>query len=173
MQTQRILVGELQLGQTLNHCIRDGKKSEFDLLLAMLSTDVSDQDQFSLNTTQEEALFSQSLNEKFDTPPAQTLQAETLLEDEYSLTLGKIANQESLLAARLQHCLRPDALHFQSHMQHGISDELFDSLSPTVAQRFIKSANEVNEVNEIDSLNIEMDKLILAQKNYEANLVAA
>lgn len=167
MQTQSVLAGELQLGQTLNHCIRDGKKSEFDLLLAMLSNDVTEQDQFSLNPIEEVKLPAQSLREEFNVPIPQTLKASSSSENEYSLKLGKIANEEGLLTARFHHCLQPDALDFKTNMKHGIASELYNSLSPTVAKRFTK------QVSEIRPEIIEIDKLIAAQKNYDANLIIA
>jgi len=40
---EHYLVDELQLGQTLNQAISQGRRSEFSLLLAMLSADVEDQ----------------------------------------------------------------------------------------------------------------------------------
>ena len=40
---EHYLVDELQLGQTLNQAISQGRRSEFSLLLAMLSPDVEDQ----------------------------------------------------------------------------------------------------------------------------------
>ena len=39
---EHYLVDELQLGQTLNQAISQGRRSEFSLLLAMLSPDVED-----------------------------------------------------------------------------------------------------------------------------------
>jgi len=167
MQTQGILVGELQLGQTLNHCIRDGKKSEFDLLLSMLSNDVTDQDQFSINPLASETLTTQPLHEKFDIPTPQTLTADSPEQNEYSMTISQIAQQEGILAARLQHCLRPEALNFQPDITHGISNELYSSLSPAVVQRFTQKTRDV------ENLVIDMEQLISAQQNYDAELVTA
>ena len=167
MQTQRILVGELQLGQTLNHCIRDGSKSEFDLLLAMLSSDVCEQDQFSLEPNNTKTLLTASLSEQFNVPTPQSLQSTSRLQEEYSLELGNLAKESGLTAARLQHCLRPDALHFKSETIHGLNSDVYDSLSPTIAKRFL------NEPQSLNPLTVNVDDLIAAQKNYEAKLVSA
>jgi len=165
MQTQHILVGELQLGQTLNHCVRDGKKHEFDLLLAMLSADVSQQDQFALQQTQAPEPLENSLHEQFNVENPQTLQATTVIEELYSLKLGQVALDEGLTAARLQHCLRPEALHFQSNIRHGIDSDVYENLSPTVAQRFVGQVNNEREIE------INMEDLILSQQQYQAELL--
>jgi len=166
MQTQHILVSELQLGQTLNHCVRDGKKDEFDLLLAMLSEDVSQQDQFTMEDSEPQSSTEHSLKNHFKVASSQKMQASSLDEEVYSLELGQVAVKEGLIAARLQHCLRPDALHFQSNMRHGIDSDVFDNLSPTVAQRFTAQTNKEMKVE------INMDDLILSQQQYQADLLS-
>lgn len=168
MQTQRILIGELQLGQTLNHCVSDGNKSEFDLLLAMLSTDVGEQDQFLIENNDAIAeTDTLSLHEKFNIPPPQALQSESISQDEYSLEFGKCVSTEGIIAARLQHCLRPDALYFKPETRHGIPIDVYDNLSPSIAQRL------TNDEHQLEALTVTIDELILSQQNYEAKLVAA
>jgi len=167
MQTQRILTGELQLGQTLNHCVHNGNKSEFDLLLAMLSTDVGEQDQFLIENTDDSVGDVLSLHEKFNIQSPQSLKSKSIAEDEYSLEFGKYANAEGIIAARLQHCLRPDALHFEPDTRHGLSSDVYDNLSPSIAQRLTDSEHQLTP------LTVTMDELILLQKDYEAKLIAA
>lgn len=167
MQTSHILVGELQLGQTLNHCVRDGKKSEFDLLLAMLSDDVCQQDQFAIENTDTLTPLEHSLNEQFNVPKPQAMQATTLVEEVYSLKMGQVALDQGLIAARLQHCLCPEALHFQSDRRHGIASDVYDSLSPSAAQRFNAQKNN------IVTPDFNMDELIFSQQHYQAELHTA
>jgi len=165
MQSQRILIGELQLGQTLNHCVRDGNKSEFDLLLAMLSTDVGEQDQFLIENTDDNLIDKSSLHEKFHLPPPQTLESQSASQDDYSLEFGKCVSSEGIVAARLQHCLRPDALHFKSKTHQGIAIDVYDNLSPSIAQRLTDNEHQ------LAPLTVTMDELIHSQKEYEAKLI--
>lgn len=166
MQSQRILVGELQLGQRLNQCVSEGKKGEFDLLLSMLSNDVCDQDQFSIgNEKQDEQSI--SLRESLQVPVPQTLQADNQQQGDYSLSLAKMALDEGLTAARLQHCLVPEALSFTIDKTHGIDSLVFESLSPTVAQRFTNVKQAPN------NLTVNVDELIAAQQSYQAQLITA
>ncbi|MFM2482201.1 VC2046/SO_2500 family protein [Celerinatantimonas sp. YJH-8] len=43
---QAVCCDELQLAQTLNHCVEKGQQAKFNLLLSLLSPDVCDQPQF-------------------------------------------------------------------------------------------------------------------------------
>lgn len=166
MQTGNILVSELQLGQRLNQCVSEGNKSEFDLLLSMLSTDIRDQDQFStINAPESEEAI--SLRDQFNVPQAQPLiSRESALQD-YSIYVADLAREEGVVAARLQHCLRPEVLHFDVDRIEGFADDITDNLSPTVharlsGQAFTKTTSFVN-----------FDEVIAAQKDYEAQLFVA
>ena len=171
MQAKPILTGELQLGQTLNHCVRDGKKSEFDLLLSMLSTDVCEQDQFAMDNDASHLISDDqdptiALRDQFSVPEPQTLLADSVKDAQYSLSLGERALNEGLLASRLQHCLHQDALSFETGKVHGIDVDVFDSLSPTTARRFTQQSVK----REQPSVNF--DDLIAAQKSYQAELLS-
>lgn len=170
MQTTQILTGELQLGQTLNHCVRDGKKSEFDLLLSMLSTDVCDQDQFAINNDDSTSTTNpidceDALKLQFSVPNSQTLMADSVTEAQYSLSLSKTALNEGLVAARLHHCLHQDALSFNVGKHHGIEADVFESLSPATVQRFTQQKKVQHKAT------LDFDDLIAAQKSYQAQLM--
>lgn len=166
MQTGNILVSELQLGQRLNRCVSEGNKSEFDLLLSMLSTDIRDQDQFSTINDPESAEAT-SLRDEFNVPQAQQLiSRESELQD-YSISVAGLAREEGLVAARLQHCLRPEVLHFDVDRVEGFADDITDNLSPTVQARL--SGNSLTKTTQ----SVNFDEVIAAQKDYEAQLFVA
>lgn len=166
MQAGNILVSELQLGQRLNQCVREGNKSEFDLLLSMLSTDVGDQDQFStINTVESEQAT--SLRAQFDVPQAQLLSSRESSQQDYSISLADLAREEGLVAARFQHCLRPSVLHFDVDRIEGFADDVTDNISPTVEARLLGQDLTNNKPR------INFDDVIAAQKDYDAQLFVA
>ncbi len=166
MQTGNILVSELQLDQRLNRCVSKGNKSEFDLLLSMLSNDVRDQDQFSIinDPESEEAV---SLRDKFGVPQPQPLISRESTQQDYSISLANLAREDGLVSARLQHCLRPEVMHFDVDRIEGFADDITDNLSPTVQARL--SGKEFIHTNP----SINFDDVIAAQKDYEAQLFVA
>ncbi|MGB0833618.1 MAG: VC2046/SO_2500 family protein [Psychrobium sp.] len=166
MQIGDLLIGELQLGQRLNECVQQGNKSEFALLLSMLSQDVRDQDQFALEQTACEK-NTNSLAEQFEMPTPQTLKTRAIADQHYSITLADISREQGLTAGRLQHCLKPDALSFDLDRIEGFSDEIVDNLSPTVAARL-----EGRTIS-APKPQVDINKAIAAQQSYDAQLFVA
>lgn len=166
MQIGDLLIGELQLGQRLNECVQQGNKSEFALLLSMLSQDVRDQDQFALEQAANEK-SDITLAEQFEIPTPQTLKTRAMADQYYSIALADISREQGLTAGRLQHCLKPDALSFDLDRVEGFSDEIVDNLSPTVAARL--------EGRTISAPKppVDINKAIAAQQSYEAQLFVA
>ncbi|BAJ02299.1 VC2046/SO_2500 family protein [Shewanella violacea] len=71
MQPSSVLVNESQLGTRLNHAIDNGRRGEFALLLALLSTDARDMAQF--QTDQPANNSDKRLRKKFDIANPQQL----------------------------------------------------------------------------------------------------
>ncbi|MGB1297016.1 MAG: VC2046/SO_2500 family protein [Psychrobium sp.] len=166
MQIGDLLIGELQLGQRLNECVQQGNKSEFALLLSMLSQDVRDQDQFALEQpTSDKHVI--SLAEQFEIPTPQTLKTRAIDDRHYSIALAEVSREQGLIASRLQHCLKPDALSFDLDRVEGFADEIIDSLSPTVAARLEGKTISASKPK------VDINKVIAAQQSYDAQLFVA
>ena len=101
---EHFLVDELQLGQTLNQAISQGHRSEFSLLLAMLSPDVEDQpwvaDQ--LVTASDPVDW----RRKFELPKARPLAADAA-SHQRAVSVGGFVASGGLVAAPLLDCLPP------------------------------------------------------------------
>jgi hypothetical protein len=114
-----ILVHELQLGEQLNQSVYHARRSDFSLLLAMLTDDVRAHSQFKLPLSQ--------IPEK--TTSAEQLRKYFQLPDEAPLALKDVAdisryNQASLLEQqpledlRLANILNPKPLAFRDDVKH-------------------------------------------------------
>ena len=166
MQPVDLLVNELQLGQQLNQAVSRGERSDFGLLLAMLSADVRDQAQFHLETPKEEVLFEQAaLRERFQLPKEQSLVADEAGEA-HSLALGQVAQEQGLAAARLEQALSPEPLTYELHRREGLAMEVYDNLEFQTAAKFTGR----DKVPELDT--VDFNALLKAQQSYNAQLVA-
>ena len=75
------LLHELQLGEQLNECVHQSRRSDFSLMLAMLCDDVREQSQFILpkmppidgTSTEKSPVTDQVLRKHFDLPEAAPL----------------------------------------------------------------------------------------------------
>ncbi len=164
MQIESLLTSELQLGQQLNKSVKTGERADFALLLAMLSPDVSEQDQFHFETT-DTVEKKESLSELFEVPRAQHLTASGN-DQEQSLALGKLAQEQGTLAARLSHCLNPEALSFALDKTHDIDRQVYDSLD------YHTAANFSGKHSRAKPADIDLAKVLFAQKDYQAQLIA-
>ena len=109
-----ILVEELQLGEKLNSCVQQSRRSDFALMLAMLADDVRAHSQFHLpkttatNSVEDENL----LRKRFDLPAAERLALNKLSEiDEYSQ--AALVETQQLTAIHLQQAMKPRPLAFR------------------------------------------------------------
>lgn len=82
---QAVSCDELQLGQALNHCVENGQKAKFALLLSFLSPDVRDQPQFDFRP---DSPAKKEINWRrfFDLPQPQPLYANN---DDLSATISR------------------------------------------------------------------------------------
>ena len=93
-----ILVNELQLGEQLNTCIHAKRRSDFSLMLAMLTDDVRAHSQFSLPLTEVEVVDTTdtSLRKTFHLPePAPLALKSTDQLKENRQTLSLLSNTNS------------------------------------------------------------------------------
>ncbi len=118
------LINELQCGQSVGQAIHQSRRSDFALLLAMLSQDVRD-------TTPIDKLPDPDhtdLYHQFSVPKSQPL-----VSDQQSYQRGeKIAeqfNHSGIMAAKLQCYLSPEALTYRPEQTHNLPEEVYHNLS--------------------------------------------
>lgn len=167
MNVASLLTSEIELGQQLNHCVKAGERAEFALLLAMLSKDVTEQSQFQFEQHDNHDGYETTANVESLAPAnPQPLIADNIELEQQSLELGKIAQEQGLIAARLNHCLQPDALCFELDKSNGIDTQVFDNLDLRAAQRF----NDTQVKPQLQ--NIDIAAVLEQQRDYSAQLIA-
>jgi len=165
MTIASLVTSELQLGQQLNRSIETGDGADFSLLLAMLSKDVCDQDQFHFEQQQSKLQFGSVIPE---VGRAQHLVGSE--DDEgQSLALGQLAQEQGVLAVRLSHCLNPEALSFKLDRRHDIDTQVFDNLDSHTAAKFVGQLNEKSSPKITPKINLA--NLLNAQQQYAACLI--
>lgn len=103
-----VLCDELQLGQTLNHCVAQGEGAKFALLLSLLSGDVLDQPQFDLLPV-EKAKQDADLRQQFELAEPSPIYMEAV--DSAQLERWNQATQQGdLVTSRLEMSLNPQGL---------------------------------------------------------------
>lgn len=152
----KILINELQLGEQLNKCVHQGKRSDFSLLLAMLTDDVRVHAQFSLPKTVNESPINNeaSLRAFYNLPKAQSLALNDLQEIE-SYNQADLVNENQLIDLHLLNAINPKPLAFRNNNKH-ISQNILDNTS-LYCQKKYQENSEVNSTsNERLSFNAEM-----------------
>lgn len=113
------LIEEAQLGTTLNRNVHSNKRSEFSLLLAMLTDDVRAFSQFNLPThkTAEKTITDEQLRRTFMLPEKTEL-AIKALDDIDRYAQSSLANQGLLTTLKLQDCLQAKPIGFRDDKAH-------------------------------------------------------
>ena len=125
------LLHELQLGEQLNECVHQSRRSDFALMLAMLCDDVREQSQFILPKT----LPTNGTSADNAQKNTQTLRAFFELPDEAPLALknseqinqynqAQLIADNNLASLHLQNVLTPKPLAFRDNKKHISSDIL-------------------------------------------------
>lgn len=119
-------VNELQFGDRINRAVGTGHRSDFGLLLAMLSHDVRDTTPVTpvSEPDQSEALLRRQLS----VPAARKLRSE---QDSYTraASIAEHFHQAGLADAQLQSGLCPDALAYLPEKTHDLTEDVFRNLS--------------------------------------------
>jgi hypothetical protein len=114
-----LLVEELQLGEQLNHCVHSDRRSDFALMLSMLTDDVLAHSQFKLPQTDKPTKLTteDSLRKTFDLPKKQRLSLDDLTNiDEFSQ--AHLIESEQLSTLHLIQALSPKPLAFRDDKLH-------------------------------------------------------
>lgn len=126
---EHYLVDELQLGQTLNQAISQGRRSEFSLLLAMLSPDVEDQPWVA--DAQPTAVSGIDWRRRFELPRAKPVEAHEA-SAERALAMASQLTQGGMASVRLLECLEPEPLTLK---QFQLDSEVWNNLSPLAQEK--------------------------------------
>ncbi len=114
-----ILVHELQLGEQLNECVHNKRRSDFSLMLAMLADDVRSHSQFLVPKTEqaESVTTDDTLRKEFNLPPLEPL-ALTEFENIRSFNQANLIVEKRLADLHLCNAMTPTPLAFRDDAQH-------------------------------------------------------
>ena len=126
----QLLIDELQLGQSLNQAVHDGRRGDFGLLLSMLSPDVEDQPWVA--DALPSATEATDWRRRFELPRARPLQADAL-SAERAVAITASVQHGDLTTARLLDCLGPEPLLRQ---QYALDPLVWENMSPLIQQKY-------------------------------------
>ena len=114
MEIDTLLVNESQLGAQLNHCVHEKRRSDFSLMLAMLSQDVRDFSEFQQDEEKkaEQINTDNDLRSFFELPDPEPLALKSL-EDVPSFNQAATVESELFDDVRLSQCIAPKPLSFR------------------------------------------------------------
>lgn len=118
-----LLIHELQLGEKLNESIHDARRSDFSLLLAMLTDDVREHSQFLLPATEEdvESSSESQLRKAFNLPEPAPIALDSL-DDIMLFNEASFVENNDLAHIKLVDSLTPKPIAFRDDKDHIPSD---------------------------------------------------
>lgn len=158
--TSNTLLHELQLGDKLNKCVYQSRRSDFALMLAMLCDDVREQSQFILpkspkidgtetDTTQ---LNNQQLRKYFDLPEETPLALKNFQQiDQYNQ--AKLIADNHLPSYHLSNAISPKPIAFRDDKKH-ISTNVLGNTS-LVCQKKHEQNTKEKVLNKQLNMNVE------------------
>lgn len=114
-----LLIHELQLGEQLSKCVHSKRRSDFSLMLAMLTQDVREHSQFFVPKTEntQPEIDDTALRKSFNLPDKPALAIST--NDEIpSFNQAELLNDNRLEQLHLLNALRPNPLGFRDDKHH-------------------------------------------------------
>ena len=139
-----ILINELQLGEQLNQCVHKKERSQFSLLLAMLTDDVQAHAQFSLPKSEVATSQTDEDNSRkqFKLPQAQLLSLKEI-EQVGSYSQADLVQGNNLSELRLLNAINPTPLAFRDDKKF-IAKNILENTS-LYCQKKYKSKNLDND----------------------------
>ncbi|MBE1274969.1 VC2046/SO_2500 family protein [Enterovibrio baiacu] len=154
------LITDVQLGDQLSHAVTQGRRSDFALMLALLSVDATETTP--IDPPYPEKSTDADLRKALNLPEPARLSAEDI---DYDLC-GKQADafhQSGIDSARLNHCVSPSALHFPAFGTHDLGEDVYHNLS---GHQRRKLAAENRTTTELDPVNL-YNQLVTAKRYQE------
>lgn len=120
------LVHEVQYKEALGHAVAQGRRSDFALMLALLSGDVNET--APTDASPEEIKTDDQLRQQFQLPPSSRLTAEDV---DYQLCAeqANAFHQGGIASAKFRDCVNPSALHFPTAGTAGLPELVYHNLS--------------------------------------------
>jgi len=114
-----ILVNELQLGVKLGECVQSERRSDFSLMLAMLTDDVKEHSQFKLPVVEESSHLADDLHfrNKFNLPKKIELAIKHLSELN-NFSQAKHLSDGNIVSIHLANVLQPKPLSLHNDKNH-------------------------------------------------------
>ncbi|MCJ8320502.1 MAG: hypothetical protein MJK12_12765 [Colwellia sp.] len=114
-----ILINELQLGVKLGECIQSERRSDFSLMLAMLTDDVKEHSQFKLPVVEEDTSLSDDLHlrKKFNLPQKIELAIKDLSEIN-NFSQAQHLTDGAIPSIHLENVLQPKPLSLHNDKRH-------------------------------------------------------
>lgn len=170
------LLHELQLGEQLNECVHQARRSDFSLMLAMLCDDVREQSQFILpknapldGTSTEKSLVNDKILRKhFDLPEEPPL-ALNKFEEIKQFNQGDIIAKNDLASLHLINALTPKPLAFRDDAKHINSDILANTTLVCQEKYAFKQKDDV--VNKPLNMHVENWLKVVKTSLVKANLI--
>ncbi|MPY24100.1 hypothetical protein FM037_15120 [Shewanella psychropiezotolerans] len=167
MLSSSVLVNESQLGTRLNHAIDNGRRGEFALLLAMLSTDARDMAQF--QTDQLGKNSDDQLRAKFDIAKPQQLVSD-LSVDSSPIEHSRIFREGGARAFQLAQAIQAEAM-----VTRGIEpvemQEVLTNCDLLTREKFIRSKS--NDLDYGYSIDLDLPHFvdILSQQRQMSRII--
>lgn len=141
----QLLVEELQLGEQLNQCVHNNRRSDFTLMLSMLTEDIRAHSQFKLPKTVQPATQTtdETLRKRLELPAKERLALDNLSAiDEFAQASLVQAQQFEML--HLMQALKPKPLAFRDDKSF-IAADVISNTSLYCQQQYKKQDAEEEE----------------------------
>jgi hypothetical protein len=124
-----IPINELQLAEQLGKCIHSERRSDFSLMMAMLTEDVREHSQFKLPVIEDTSreISEQKLRKEFNLPPKASLAIKEPHQFGCFNQAQKIVDQQ-LSSIHLENALKPNPIAFRDNDKY-ISSEVMSNTS--------------------------------------------
>ena len=172
--TSKPLLHELQLGEQLNECVHQARRSDFSLLLAMLCDDVREQSQFILpNTAPIDGTAinkenNQTLRKYFDLPEEAPIALKNL-EQLNQYNQAQLVADNYLASLHLTNAMTPNPIAFRNDKKH-IPSSVLDNTSLVCQEKH--AAEQADKVlNKPLDMHVENWLKVLQTSLVESNLV--
>ncbi len=170
------LLHELQLGEQLNECVHQSRRSDFALMLAMLCDDVREQSQFILPQTEqidgtetnEEQATNQALRTYFDLPKEAPLALENI-EQINQYNQGQLIVNNDLPSLHLTNAISPNPLAFRDDNRH-ISNNILSNTSLVCQEKYAQN-QEGKVINKPLNMHVESWLKVIQTSLVKSNLV--
>ena len=170
------LLHELQLGEQLNECVHQSRRSDFSLMLAMLCDDVREQSQFILpkaepidgTSTDKKQVNNQILRKHFDLPEEAPLALKNIQQIK-QYNQGQLVADNDLASLHLTNAISPKPLAFRNDNKH-ISNNVLSNTS-LICQEKHALRQEEKVINKPLDMHVENWLKAIQTSLVESNLV--